>query len=62
MIVIKRFLIGFTVFTLNLITVFLIICGAGALELSSGVGFVVFVIPMIYIALISCFFLIKMKC
>lgn len=62
MAIIKRFLIGFTVFALNLMTVVLVICGVGALELSREIGFFAFAIPVIYMAMISCFFLIKVKC
>jgi len=62
MVVIKRFLIGFTVFSLNSIVVLLILCGVGALDLNRKLEFFAFAIPVIYITMISCFFLIRVKC
>ena len=59
---IKRFLIGFTVFILNITTTFLIVYGVGALELSKGIEFALFIAPVTYVSLVSFYFLIKVKC
>ena len=62
MVVLKRFFIGLSVFVLCFLSTGLILCGVGALELSKGAEFFVFVIPTSWVAFLNCYFLIKVKC
>jgi len=59
---IKRFLIGLSVFVLCFMSIGLVVCGVGALELSKKTEFFVFVIPTSWVAFLNCYFLIKVKC
>jgi hypothetical protein len=58
----RRFFIGLSVMLLCGLSVGLIMCGVGALELTKKIEFLVFVIPTSWVAFLNCWFLIKVKC
>ena len=62
MIILKRFFIGLSVMLLCGLSVGLIMCGVGALELTRKAEFLVFIIPTTWVAFLNCYFLIKVKC